>query len=157
MQVNRSIVRGRSHGAGFTLIELLAVVAIVGVLVAIAVPRSSDLIQRARVAKAIGDLRAISVDLYSTDSLPASLAGINRQTMVDPWGNPYVYNRFPTGRRGAPPGARKDRFLVPINSAFDLYSKGKDGATAAPLTAKQSHDDVIIANDGGYFGLASKY
>ena len=142
---------------GFALIELLSVVAIIGILAAIAVPRGRDLVERARVAKAIGDLRAIAQDLSGLDSLPGSLAAIGRGTTVDPWGNAYVYNPFPPGRRGVPPGARKDRFLVPINSAFDLYSKGKDGRSVSPLTAAHSRDDVIMANDGGYFGLASRY
>lgn len=43
---------------------------------------------------------------------------------------------------GGPPcgsigGARKDRFLVPINSDFDLYSMGKDGQSVGPLTARK--------------------
>jgi len=53
--------------------------------------------------------------------------------------------------------ARKDRFLVPINSDFDLYSMGKDGQSVGPLTAQKSHDDIIRANDGGYYGLASNF
>jgi general secretion pathway protein G len=66
------------------------------------------------------------------------------------------------GGGGGPPcgsigGARKDRFLVPINSDFDLYSMGVDGESVGPLTAKKSHDDIIRANDGGYYGLASNF
>ena len=53
--------------------------------------------------------------------------------------------------------ARKNKNLVPINSQFDLYSKGKDGDTIPPLTAKPSRDDVVIANDGRFIGLASTY
>ncbi len=53
--------------------------------------------------------------------------------------------------------ARKDHSLHPINCDYDLYSKGKDGKTTAPLTAKISQDDIIRANNGGYFGLASDY
>lgn len=52
---------------------------------------------------------------------------------------------------------RKDRFLVPINSDFDLYSMGKDRETVAPLTAKKSHDDIVRANDGAFVGLASDF
>jgi general secretion pathway protein G len=52
---------------------------------------------------------------------------------------------------------RKDKNLVPINSDFDLYSMGVDGKTTAPLTAKDSQDDVVRANNGGYYGLASNY
>ncbi len=54
-------------------------------------------------------------------------------------------------------GARKDRFLVPINSDFDLYSMGRDGQTAAPLTANKSHDDILRASDGGFYGLAANF
>jgi len=53
--------------------------------------------------------------------------------------------------------ARKDRFLVPINSDYDLYSKGKDGDSHPPLGAHSSRDDVIRANDGGFIGLASSF
>ncbi|MEE8148540.1 MAG: hypothetical protein V3T24_13110, partial [Longimicrobiales bacterium] len=55
---------------------------------------------------------------------------------------------------GAPPGARKDKFLVPINSDFDLYSLGSDGKSTPPLGAKASKDDIIRANDGSYMGIA---
>lgn len=66
------------------------------------------------------------------------------------------------GGGGGPPcggigGARKDRFLVPINSDFDLYSMGKDGQSVGPLTAQKSHDDVIRANDGEFYGLAANF
>ncbi len=52
---------------------------------------------------------------------------------------------------------RKDKFLVPINTDFDLYSMGEDGKSVPPLTAKASRDDIIRANDGGYIGPASGY
>lgn len=179
---------GLTHRArrGYTLVELLSVMAIIGVLTALGVPRFSDAIERARVAKAIGDLRTITIELLSADSLPNSLMEIGRHTLMDPWGRPYQYLKFPgagnngngggngngngngggNGRGGGggggggpppPPGARKDRFLVPINSMFDLYSLGKDGESAPPLTAAKSRDDVIVANDGGYTGLAKNY
>ena len=151
--------------AAYTLVELMSVMAIIGVLSSLAVPRFSDAIERARVAKAIGDLRTITIELLSADSLPESLAGIGRATLLDPWGRPYQYLKFPgasgngNGNGNGPPpqGARKDRFLVPINSMFDVYSLGKDGESAAPLTAARSRDDVIVANDGGFTGLARNF
>ena len=76
--------------------------------------------------------------------------------MLDPWGRPYVYNKFPPGRR-VPPGARRDRFLVPINSTFDLYSMGKDGRSNPPLQGGPSRDDIVRGNDGGFIGLATKF
>lgn len=140
---------------GFTIVELLAVVAIIGTLAAIALPKTREAVRRARVARAIGDIEAIAIDLDSQDSLPDDLSALG-PVRDDPWGNPYQYNKFPPNRP-VPPGARRDRFLVPINSSYDLYSIGEDGATVPPLTASASQDDVIRGNDGGFIGLASKY
>ncbi|MBK9111843.1 MAG: prepilin-type N-terminal cleavage/methylation domain-containing protein [Nitrospira sp.] len=56
-----------------------------------------------------------------------------------------------------PSQPRKDRFLHPINSDYDLYSMGKDGESVEPLTAQKSHDDVIRANDGSFVGLAVEF
>ena len=53
--------------------------------------------------------------------------------------------------------ARKDGNLVPINTNYDLCSFGKDGKSKAPLRAKDSHDDIIYANDGSYIGPASEF
>jgi hypothetical protein len=43
--------------------------------------------------------------------------------------------------------------LHPINSDFDLYSKGKDGDSAAPLTASRSQDDIIRATTASLSAL----
>lgn len=61
------------------------------------------------------------------------------------------------GNAGGAIQPRKDRFLVPINSDYDLYSMGADGRSVAPLTASMSRDDIIRANDGAFVGLAEDY
>lgn len=66
------------------------------------------------------------------------------------------------GGGGGPPcggvgGSRKDRFTNPINKDFDIYSMGKDRRSATPLTAAISHDDVIRASEGGFYGLARNF
>jgi general secretion pathway protein G len=146
---------------GFTLVELLVVIAIIGILAGIALPRYQDMREQARVNQAIEDIRAINTMLhrYMRDNVtpPASLSAVSQSNKLDPWGRPYQYLQIQGATHNITGQARKNRNLVPINSAFDLYSKGKDGQSVGPLTAGPSRDDVVLANDGGFVGLASDY
>jgi general secretion pathway protein G len=134
------------------------VVAIVLTLMGIAVPSLQEAADRARVAQAINELTVLQAEIMATDPLPPTLALIGRGDFRDPWGRSYQYLVLVPGPGQSPPaGARKDRFLVPINSTFDLYSLGADGLTQAALTAKASRDDVIRAADGAFIGLATNF
>jgi type II secretory pathway pseudopilin PulG len=152
-------VRAGKRVLGFTIVELFIVLAIIGVVAGIAIPRYVDYRERIKVAQAIADIRALSllINNYQLDAreYPPSLAAVGNANKLDPWGRPYVYTNLQNAKsKGL---ARKNKNLVPINSDFDLYSVGKDGDSSGPLTAKASRDDVIRANDGGFVGLASEY
>jgi general secretion pathway protein G len=146
---------------GFTVVELLISITIIGALAAIAIPEFAEYKWQGQIAKATGDLRSLDTSLLrykmtNDGSLPSSLSEVLNGDILDPWERPYQYLKI-EGNTKTKGEARKDKFLVPINSDFDLYSMGPDGKSAAPLTAQASHDDIIRANDGGYFGLASDY
>ena len=154
----------RSRRLAFTLVEVMSALVIVAILSALTIPRIKDEVDRARNAQAIGELENINAELvgfYSTNQgWPLSLADISRGNLLDPWGNPYQYLNFstvPVNRRGMPQGSRRDRFMVPINTYWDLYSMGKDGQTAISLNSGNGRDDIVVARDGGFVGLAWKY
>jgi general secretion pathway protein G len=52
---------------------------------------------------------------------------------------------------------RRDHFLVPVNTDFDLYSLGEDGKSQSPFTAAASQDDIVRADNGRFVGLVSDY
>lgn len=53
--------------------------------------------------------------------------------------------------------SRRDRNMLPLNTDFDLFSIGPDRSSAAAITAPESLDDVIRADDGGFIGVAREY
>ena len=73
----------KRNNKGFTLIELLIVVAIIGIIVAIAIPNLLNAIQRAKQKRTMGDMRTAgtAAEAYAVDfnHYPAA-AGFNVPT-----------------------------------------------------------------------------
>ena len=157
----RDEVRRYTLLAGFTLLELTIVTVIIGILASMAAPNVQRVREKALVARAIGDMKAIEVELnqYTANNMlpPDDLTVIERETLLDPWGHPYAYAKIAGAGKGGKGGFRKDKFLVPLNSDFELYSMGPDGQSKAPLSSPVSKDDIIRANDGGYMGVAALF
>jgi general secretion pathway protein G len=112
------------------------------------------------VARAVIEMKDISSQLdpiaFEGGALPNALADIGIVNRLDPWGRPYQYLRI-RGSLSSMGRSRKDQFLVPLNSDYDLYSRGKDGLSQPQITHPFSVDDVIRGNDGAFLGLAAKY
>jgi general secretion pathway protein G len=146
---------------GFTLIEIMIVVAIIGTLSAMAVPNYLKYKEMGKIVVAQTDIRIIEkqISIYAIDTgeLPDSLNDLSNSNRIDPWINPYQYLRIDGGDVKGKGKFRKDHFMVPVNTDYDLYSMGKDGKSQSPFTAKASQDDVVRVNNGGFVGLVSDY
>ena len=152
--------RRRACGQGFTLIEMVIAVALLLTLAALGIPIYQSYLDRARNTTAESDIAVLQLKIQvyqeENDKLPDSLSDL-KWDKPDPWGHPYQYLNFADAGPGWKGKARKDKFLVPLNSTYDLYSNGKDGQSNPPLTTKVSKDDIIRANDGAFIGPASMY
>lgn len=150
----------RRQQVGFTLLELMIAIAVASLLASFAIPAFNDYINDARTTKTVGDMGRIMLEIEkfrsrNNDELPGSLAELGIDGLSDPWTNAYAY--LDITKETGKGNLRKDKNLNPLNSDYDLYSKGADGDSKKPLQPKVSHDDIIRANNGAYIGLAKDY
>jgi general secretion pathway protein G len=160
------------HQKGITFLELLITLFVAAILATFAVSRFGNTepncdspdarqspLMRSKISAAAADIGRIHLAAsnfeLSNRRYPADLAEIGLEGLTDPWGNPYQY-LVVEGRTDMGP-VRKDHNLFPVNRNYDIYSLGPDGGTATPFTSTVGKDDIVIANDGDYLGLACQY
>ncbi len=142
---------------GFTLGETLLVTALLAVTADAVVARISTVIEETRIERAREEITRIEAELEAYRArhheLPSSLSDLGATVPADPWGSAYEYVNFEA--RGTV-GQRTFEGL-PINSEYDLYSRGADGRTDVNLRSETARDDVVRARDGTYVGPAADF
>ncbi|HEX7527648.1 MAG TPA: prepilin-type N-terminal cleavage/methylation domain-containing protein, partial [Thermoanaerobaculia bacterium] len=112
----------RRNSKGFTLIELLIVVAIIGIIVAIAIPNLLNAIQRAKQKRSMADMRTAGTgsEAYAVDfnHYPAAAATITMPSGVT-WPATLTFGAVASGFNGkvAPTYVR----LLPIFDGWGSY------------------------------------
>jgi type II secretion system protein G len=135
---------------GFTLIELLIVVAIIGIIAAIAIPNLLNAIDRGKQKRTMADLRSVATatEAYAVDFnfYPKNMSGA-----VGTNANGTI---SPTYIKTAPPndgwGFTIQWTTAAGGTAYTVQSFAKDGAAAVVTGPRTNFNDDIIFSNGSF-------
>ena len=131
------------NNKGFTLIELLIVVAIIGIIAAIAIPNLLNAIDRGKQKRTMADMRSIgtAVESYAVDNnvYPVATTTATLTTSVAP----IYIKTMPTQD-----GWAHDFQVASATTEYTIFSQGKDGSgtTCTSGTTGTFNDEICFIN-----------
>lgn len=145
--------RSRHVAAGFTLIELLIVVAIIGLLAAIAIPNLTGYLDKARQRSTMANIRQIgnAVESYAVDTtfypISTSMAAIEAIDPVNMGIQPKYLQRAPTEDGwGGPIYYGSDAEGIGTQYTLSSYGKDKKLSPTSSGTIREYECDIVYQN-----------
>jgi|YNPBryunderm2012_1023409.scaffolds.fasta_scaffold17994_2 type II secretion system protein G len=136
----------RLGARGFTLVEMLIVVAVLGIIAAIAAANFFQVWQRARQQATVSNIRAVSIAVasYATDHSVVPQVASGTVAAISPYVTPTYGKHLPTSDAWGNP-----LFYTAAGAEYTVWSRGADNLDDVVIQygpTTQFSADIVLAN-----------